>query len=351
MPGQTKTLGVMMLNRHPQILKSFMVCALTLFLLGGCGNGSSDGKIKMKVSIGVPESHFEYQAMVKFKEHLAKHTTIDVEIYPSNQLGADQEALESMRLGAIQMNLPDPAVLGNMVPEFNLLSFPFLFETQDVAAKVVDGKWGQDLLEKLDKAGYVGLGYGDFGFRHITNSKRPIETVADLKGLKIRTMQNPVHLDVFRKLGANPTPMSFKEVFSSLQQGVIDGQENPLKNIESNKLYEVQKYLTLDGHVFSFVVFVVSKKFFDKLEPAHQEAMREAARIATAHMREGVQKEDAAALKIIKDEGIDVRVLADGEKEKMTAMVADIKAEYAAKINPEFYAELKAAIKAAQAEK
>jgi len=316
-----------------------LLVVATSFLMTSCGE--NDGSIVMKVGIGVPESHFEHKAMVMFKEHLAANSKIDVQIFPSNQLGADQEVLESMRLGVAQMNLPDPAVLGNMVKEYNLLSFPFIFADQKVANEVVDGPWGQDLLKKLEDIGYVGLGFGDFGFRHITNSVRPIEKIEDLKGLKIRTMQNPVHLDVFRTLGANPTPMAFSEVFSSLQQGLIDGQENPLKNIESNKLYEVQKHLTLDGHVYAFVVFVVAKPFYDKLSPADQATMQDAARIAIAHMRESVQKEDAEALKILKDAGLKVSELAEGEKKRMAEMVEQVKKKYADEINPKFYQSLK----------
>ncbi|MEM7394446.1 MAG: TRAP transporter substrate-binding protein, partial [Verrucomicrobiota bacterium] len=284
-------------------------------------------------------------------EHLAAHTDIEVQIFPANQLGNDLEALESMRLNVVQMNLPDPAVLGNMVKEYNILSFPFIFADQTIANKVVDGPWGKELLKKLESIGYVGLGFGDFGFRHITNSKRPVKTVEDLKGLKIRTMQNPVHLDVFRTLGANPTPMAFSEVFSSLQQGVIDGQENPLKNIDANKLYEVQDYLTLDGHVYAFVVFVVAKPFFDKLSEADQKVMQEATDMAIAHMREAVRKEDEAALKVIKEAGLDVTDLDPGEKERMTEMVEPVKKKYADEINPEFYEQLKQEVaKAAGAE-
>jgi len=329
------------------IYKLVFMVSMTL-LLSSCGEKDPNAKVTMKVSIGVPESHYEFKAMELFKKHLTEKTKIDVQIFPSNQLGSDQEALESMRINTVHMNLPDPAVLGNMVKEYNLLSFPFLFKDQSVANKVVDGDWGKTLLKKLEKIGYVGLGFGDFGFRHITNNTRPIKTVSDLKGLKIRTMQNPVHLDVFRTLGANPTPMAFSEVFSSLQQGVIDGQENPLKNIESSKLYEVQKHLTLDGHVYAFVVFVVSKKFFDALSPADQTAMQEAADLAVDHMRASVQKEDEQALGILKKAGVEVHTLADSEKVKMTEMVESVKVKYAEEINLEFYNELKTAIKKAE---
>lgn len=167
----------------------------------------------MRIGIGVPESHFEYAAMQKFEQYVEENTDISVTIYPSNQLGNDQEALEQIKFNAVQMNLPSPAVLGNIVKDFNILTLPFIFPNDEVANQVVDGEWGQELSSKLDAAGYVGLGYGNFGFRHVTNNVRPIESIEDMNGLKLRTMQNKAHLDAFRSLGANPTPMAFSELF------------------------------------------------------------------------------------------------------------------------------------------
>jgi TRAP-type transport system periplasmic protein len=312
---------------------------LFIILLPSCDKIKSD-KIVMRVSIGVPESHFEFKAMLKFKDYLAENSKVDVMLFPSNQLGSDQEALEAMRFGVLHMNLPDPAVLGNMAQEFNLLSLPFVFADQETANKVVDGPWGQSLLKKLEAKGYVGLGFGDFGFRHITNSKKPVSNQKDLQGLKIRTMQNPIHLDVFRTLGANPTPISFSEVFSSLQQGVIDGQENPLKNISSNKLYEVQEYLTLSGHVYSFVVFVVSKEFYEKLDQTTQETLQKAAKIAIEHMRTSVKKEDAEALDELIENDMKMTRINKEDRKQIVEAVEPTKLKHAKRINLSFYKEL-----------
>ena len=149
----------------------------------------------------------------------------------------------------------------------------------------------------------MGLGFGDFGFRHITNNVRPIQTVEDMKGLKIRTMSVPIHLEMFEAMGASPTPMNSSEVFSALQQGVVDGQENPCSNIYSNKYHEVQKYLTLDGHVFTFVTFVCSKEWFESLTEAEQTAVREGVDIATEYMSQACTAEDEAALEAMIAEG------------------------------------------------
>ncbi|MGD8172717.1 TRAP transporter substrate-binding protein [Vibrio sp. TRT 21S02] len=294
----------------------------------------------MRIGIGVPESHFEYAAMQKFEKHLEDNTDIDVTIYPSNQLGNDQEALEQIKFNAVQMNLPSPAVLGNIVKEFNILTLPFIFPTEDIANQVVDGAWGQELSSKLAKAGYVGLGYGNFGFRHVTNNSRPIEKLADFDGLKLRTMQNKAHLDAFRALGANPTPMAFSELFSSLQQGVVDGQENPYTNIYSQRLYEVQKYVSDTGHVYSWVVFVVGKKFYDGLTAKEQKTMQEAARMAIEHMRVSVKAQDEKSLQSMIEAGLTYTPLAPEVKAEMLQKVAPVVQKYADKIDPELYKKL-----------
>lgn len=294
----------------------------------------------MRIGIGVPESHFEFTAMQKFEKYVEDNTEINVTIYPSNQLGNDQEALEQIKFNAIQMNLPSPALLGNIVKDFNILTLPFIFPSEDIANQVVDGEWGKELSSKLERVGYVGLGYGNFGFRHVTNNVRPIEKVEDLDGLKLRTMQNKAHLDAFRSLGANPTPMAFSELFSSLQQGVVDGQENPYTNIYSQRLYEVQKYVSDTGHVYSWVVFVVGKKFYDGLTSDEKNFMQQAARIAIDHMRASVKVQDEKSLQGMINAGLTYTPLSDEVKAEMHEKVAPVVQKYADKINPELYQRL-----------
>lgn len=296
----------------------------------------------MRVGIGVPESHFEYAAMKKFESYVETTTNnaIDVNIYPSNQLGVDQEVLEQIKFNAVQMNLPAPAVLGNIVKDFNILTLPFIFPNEDIANEVVDGQWGKELLSKLERVGYVGLGYGNFGFRHVTNNVRPIKKIEDFNGLKLRTMQNKAHLDAFRALGANPTPMAFSELFSSLQQGVVDGQENPYTNIYSQRLFEVQKYVSDTGHVYSWVVFVVGKKFYDSLSETEQNALQEGANIAIKHMREAVKQKDLESLQNIIDANLTYTSIDPDVKDEMRKLVQPIVKKYADEINPELYKEL-----------
>ncbi|MDR1826811.1 MAG: TRAP transporter substrate-binding protein [Methylobacteriaceae bacterium] len=300
----------------------------------------------MKVGLGVPESHFEVRAMKEFKKYVEENTKgeILVDLYPATSLGDDKQVLEAIKVNVAHMNLPGPAVLGNFVKDFSIVSLPYLFATQEIADKVCDGPWGQKLMKELEGAGFVGMGFGDFGYRHVTNNVRPITKLEDFKGLKLRVMQNPSHIAVFRALGANPTAMAFSEVFSALQQGVIDGQENPLKNITSNKLTEVQKHLTLTRHVYEWIIFVVGKPFYDGLTPEQQKILQDASIIARDYMRSAVVQDDAEALEEIKKAGMTVTELSPEEFQRIQDTATKTVVEEANKINPELYKELVAAI-------
>ncbi|MFB2831819.1 TRAP transporter substrate-binding protein [Aeromonas jandaei] len=328
-----------------KILTSIIV-SLAISWLTGCGEKEEPVKV-MKMGIGVPETHFEYKAMKSFETFVEEQTKgkLDVQIFASNQLGNDQEALEAIKLNTVQMNLPAPSVMGSIVKEFNMLELPFIFPSEDVANKVVDGKWGKDLLSKLEKVGYVGLGYGNFGLRHVTNNKKPITQLSDFSGLKIRTMQNSSHLDAFRALGANPTPMPFSELFSSLQLGTVDGQENPYTNIYSQRLHEVQSYASDTGHVFSWVVFVVGKKFYDGLTPDQQKILQQAGDRARDEMRAAVRQQDAESLKKMIEAGVKFHKLSDEAKKEIREAVAPVVQEHGNKIDPAFFAELQDQIK------
>ena len=330
---------------------SKVLIALAVSLSVGGLSNTANAAINMKVGLGVPENHFEVRGMRLFEKYVEEKTggEIQVDLYPSTQLGSDKEVLESIKVGIAQMNLPGPAVLGGFVKDTTILSLPYLFDNQEIADKVVDGPWGQALSKKLEKAGFVGLGYGDFGYRNVTNNVRPITKLEDFDGLKLRVMQNPSHIAVFRALGANPTAMALPEVFSACQQGVIDGQENPLKNISSNKFHEVQKYLTLSQHAYEWVLFVVGKRWFDNLTPEQQQIIQEGCDIAKDYMRKAVQQDDAEALEEIKAAGVQVTELAPEEAQRIKDTAWKVVEEEGNKVNKEFFAELLKAIDDAKA--
>lgn len=244
-------------------------------------------KYVIRVGIGLNDKSAQYASLKYFKELVEKNSggRIEVQLYHSSQLGDDREMMEALQMGTQEMTCPSTAPIAGFVNDFKVFDLPFLFPSEEAADYVLDSEVGQKLLKKLENVGIVGLAYWENGYRHLTNSKRPVRTPADLKGLKIRTMENPIHLATFRILGANPTPMAFGELFSAMQQGVVDGQENPWGTIYLQKFYEVQKYATDTGHFYSPFVLMISKVFWDKLPADLQKVIKDAAIQARDHNR------------------------------------------------------------------
>jgi len=207
--------------------------------------------------------------MVRFAQLVRERTggRVAVQIHHSRQLGDERQVVEGLQLGTVQLTVTSTGPLGGFVPDMNVVDLPFLFRDSAHAYKVLDGEIGRSLLDKFEAVGIKGLAFWENGFRHITTAKKAVERPADLKGLKIRVMENRVHQAAFRQLGADATPMAWGEVFTSLQQGLLDAQENPIPIVSTFKLYEVQKYLALTGHVYSPAPLLMSKKAWDRLPP------------------------------------------------------------------------------------
>lgn len=247
----------------------------------------------LRVAGNFPLDHSATEAMRIFKEEVEKLTDGEIVVnnFPAMQLGGAQENVDQVRSGTVFAVFTSIAYFTRTVPEFEAVSLPFLFESREQAFEVMDGPVGELFDEKLYEKGFVNLGYMELGFRHVTNDVRPIKSVEDFKGLKIRLQPNEVHLDTFRALGANPIAMDISEVYSALQQGVLDGQENPYNIIATRRFDEVQKYLSNTGHFFDFINVVANRDAFDALSPEHQEAVRQA-------MRKAVEWQRAEAAKI-----------------------------------------------------
>ena len=217
--------------------------------------------------------------MVRYAQ-LARERTqgrVAIQIHHSRQLGDERQVVEGLQLGTVHLTVTSTGPLGGFVPEMNALDLPFLFRDAAHAYKVLDGEIGRELLAKFEAVGIKGLAFWENGFRHITTSKKLIERPADLKGLKIRVMENRVHQAAFRQLGADATPMAWGEVFTSLQQGLLDAQENPIPIVSTFKLYEVQKFLSLTGHVYSPAPVLMSKKTWDRMPPDIQKILLDTA--------------------------------------------------------------------------
>ena len=214
------------------------------------------------------DSAFKQKGCLTFKSLVETRSDgrLKIEIYPNSQLGSEREMFEGVMMGTTQMTWSGTAVLAGWIPEISVLNLPYLFNSPVVAFKVLDGDFGRDLNKLLiEKTGLRFLSYGHIGFKHFTNNVRPIKTPADLKGLKIRTRENPTEIQMVKSLGASATPIAWGELYTSLQQGVVDGEENPTSMIQVAKLYEVQKYLTLDGHIFGVEPICINEKFYQSL--------------------------------------------------------------------------------------
>lgn len=234
--------------------------------------------------------------------------------FPSSGLGGEREVIEGLQLGTVEATIVSSGTLSNFVPEAGVFDIPFLFRDLAHARAVLDGEIGQQILSKFDDVGLVAVAWGEQGFRHITNNRNAIETPKDVAGLKLRTMENPIHITAFETLGAAPTPMAWPEVISSLQQGTIDGQENPLSVITSAKLSEVQKHLTLSGHVYSPAMLLVSKPFWDGLSDEDKALFKQAADAGVAAMRAYVDNVETSGVEQLKAAGMTVGELSTEQK-------------------------------------
>lgn len=231
---------------------------------------------------------------------------LEISVHPASELGNSPTMLEGARLGTIDLALVGNPYFTAFAPQVNLFDLPFLFQSADHAYRVLDGEVGDTMMDSLDSAGLQGLAFWEIGFRNLTNNVRPIATPADLDGLKLRTTPNPAHIEAFRILGANPAPMPFEEVYSALQTGTMDGQENPVHHIYASRLHEVQKYLSLTAHAYTVAPLVINEARFNSLSPSQQNALRVAAKLSASYQRALNAALEADALQAMMDEGVEV---------------------------------------------
>ncbi len=232
--------------------------------------------------------------------------SLDVQVFGNSKLGNERDLIEGISLGTIEMCLSSTGPIPNFSKSFMVFDLPFIVQDRGKFFPILDGETGQKMLDSLTVKGIKGLVFFENGFRHITNSKRAINTPKDLAGLKIRTMENPVHLETFRTLGANPSPMPFGELFTALQQKTMDGQENPLLIIKTSKFYEVQKHLALTGHFYSPAVLMVNEKLFKGFTPDQQKALLDGAKEARDFERNFIIESEKKIVDELKKAGMEV---------------------------------------------
>ena len=250
-----------------------------------------------------------------FKQIVESETggAVEVQVFPAGQLGGEQALAEATKLGNIQASMLS-GPFSNFCKEAQVLDIPYLFSSYLVAWKVLDGPFGKELAQECLKTGMRVLEYGQVGFRNFTNSARPIKTPADLKGMKVRVMESPVYMSLIRSLGAAPTPVPWTETYTALQQKVVDAQENPVSSIKFAKLYEVQKYLTLDGHTYGVSFMLMNEKFFQGLPKEFQAIVKNAAATASV-VENGIDTLDSSlGIQFLKDKGMEVYAPTPKEK-------------------------------------
>jgi tripartite ATP-independent transporter DctP family solute receptor len=289
---------------------------------------SAAAQTTMKISISVAQNSHQGVGIDTFAKEVEKRTNgrYKIQTFYSGSLGGERESIEAVQLGTQELTFTSTGPVPNFVPEARILDIPFLFRDKAHARAVLDGAIGQEMLTKFEAKGFKALAWGENGVRHMTNSKRAVNAPDDLKGLKMRTMENPVHVTAYKGLGIVTTPMAFPEVFTALQQGTVDGQENPLSVIMAAKFDQVQKHLSLTGHVYSPAIFLMTKAAFDKLSAADKQAFLDAAKEAVKANRARVDEDDAKGVAELRSKGMNV--VENVDKAKFVNTLAPINAEF-----------------------
>src|SRR5690625_762860 len=291
--------------------------AMILMFVVACGsddNGANnaDGgadSVTLKLAHTGAEEHQYHLASEKFKELVEEKSdgAINVDIHPNATLGSEEDAIEQVMDGSVEMTTVAPdSSYANTVPEMDVFGMPYIFKDREHAYSVLDGEIGQELLDLAEDHNMKGLGYWEIGFRHITNDEKEIEKPEDMKGLKIRVQPAPVWENHMKALGANPTPVDFNELYSALDQGGVDGQENPLPTIESMKFYEVQKYISLTAHTYNPAIVIMNDGVWEELSEEHQTAIDESVKEATTYHRELLEGKEEEILENLEENGVTI---------------------------------------------
>ena len=334
-----------------RLTKSIVVVAILAFALGfvGCSKqekaaepAKDSGQVyQLKLGHMTPETEPYHLAALKFKDLIETRSKgrVKITIYPAGQLGYDRELIEGMQFGTIDLAIVTSSPLVNFIPSFAVLDMPFLFRDWDHVEKVLKQDFMQNLYAEGAEKGLIPIALLPRGFRSVTNSKRPITKADDFKGLKLRVIESPMFVQTFEQLGATVTAMSWGEVFTALQQGALDGEENAINTIHNERLYEVQKYVSLTEHIFAFATFTASKQKFDALPADIQKLIRECAVEATA--AEGVDARNSIAdyRKKLEEKGMLINTL---DKTELRAKVQKVYHDFAAKYGDTYLKQIEA---------
>lgn len=294
-----------------RVYLSILLILLLLFVSGCSGNVNGkepNAEYVLRLGHLQTETHPYHKGALKFKELVEKKSNgrIRIDIFPSSQLGNGRDQIEGAQIGSIHFHIGSVAPVTNFAPKFNLLNLPYLFESREHAFRVLDGEIGKEIASDLENRGIINLGYMENGWRHMTNNKKPIKTSADAAKLKLRVQESPPYISFIKALGSTPVPVPFGELYTALEQKVVDGQENPLAQIFLNKFQEVQSYLTLTAHNYDAAVFLMSKTTYDTLPEELQKAVTEASAEAVDYERKVALEDEKKLLEDLKKTEIEI---------------------------------------------
>jgi tripartite ATP-independent transporter DctP family solute receptor len=323
-----------MLNR---LTKLALGLALPFALLASSPVMAEIREHSLKFAAANNKGHPQVMGMEKFAELVKEKSggKIEVKLFPGGVLGGDVQTVSALQGGVIEMTVLNAGILASNVKQFGAVDLPFLFNSGEEADKVMDGAFGTSLMKLLPDTGLVGLAYWELGFRNLTNNRHPVTKLEDIKGLKIRTIQSPIPVELFNALGANAVPLPYTELYTALETGTVDGQENPSANIINAKFYEVQKYMTLTRHQYNPQIVLVSKKFWDGLNDEEKAVLQQAAVEARDFQRKVSREQDAAALEEIRKTGMEVSELSPEETQKLRDAVKPMIEKFSADIGQE----------------
>lgn len=311
------------------------VAMLVVVALAACGD--SEEEFTITISNSVEEDTPLHEGLMKFKEVAEEESDgrLNVEVFSNAELYAsEREAIEAVQAGNIEAASPATAPLTNFVEEFQVLDFMFVFEDIDDANETLDGELGDVLREKLEEHQLKGIGWGSAGLTQITNSEKPLETIEDFKGMKLRTMENNIHLDSLEEFDANPQPYAFGELYSALQQNIFDGMQTTAQLIESSKIYEVQEYITIMDNSYTAEALVMNKDFYDSLPEDLQQVVDDAGEEFTEYEREISKEYDEEAIEFLTEE-LEANELSDEVKEEMAERLQPIMDDYEEEVGSE----------------
>jgi TRAP-type transport system periplasmic protein len=316
-------------------------------------SGAAFAEVKAKIGHAMPDTHPQAMAMNKFAELAAKYTNNDVKIqvFHGAVLGSDEKQLQAVQAGTQELYIGTLAPLSSKVKEVQVWDLPFMFANEKEVYAVLDGVSSKMIFQKIEPSGLVGLTWTGMGFRNLSNSKRPVTKLEDVSGLKVRVMANPVALETWKTIGANAVPMAFSEVFPALETKALDGQENPLVHMYSNKMQEVQKYISLTNHVYTPVALVASKKFWDTLSASDKAGVQKAATEAGLLQRKYLEEGDKDVVGKFAKAGVTVSPMPAAELARIQDKVKSVVTKFAPIIGEDFVKQFYAEIDKARSAK